>query len=229
MLPSFVDSFQCFAILVCKNERVTDMRERFFSKNVIVLFLLMLFAHSFVYGIDNPNFSKKKVYSVTTDKNLTEVAKILHSVSSLEGIQYYSNTHEKWETLYHKAGFIAHPDNQKFLLDGYYSGTNKTYYCLLDDNSLGDCVFKINYLESSTALDATFTIVRPITFMGITGISPNNLVIQLTVTKTDNTLQFTIKIDAQYQTISFLESKLEKSLNARLDALYKWFVEEISR
>ena len=47
--------------------------------------------------------------------------------------------------------------------------------------------------------------------------------------KNENTLQFVIQIVAKYQTISFLESKLEKSLNARLDALYKWFVDELAK
>lgn len=200
-----------------------------FLKSVIALLFVTYFMCCFAYGIDDPNFKEEKKFTIKSDKGLADVANTLHSISTLEGIQYYSNTREKWETLYHKAGFIENPDSEKFLPDSYYSGTNKTYYCLLEDNSLGDCVFKINYLETNTALNAKFIIVKPITFMGITGILPNNLDILLNVTKTESTLQFTIQIVAKYQTISFLESKLEKSLNARLDALYKWFVDEITK
>lgn len=200
-----------------------------FQGRVIALVLVTFFMCCVAYGIDDPNFKKEKKFTIKSDKELIEVAKILHSISTLEGIQYYSNTHDKWETLYHKAGFIANPDSEKILPDSYYGGTNKTYYCLLEDNSLGDCVFKINYVENNSAINAKFIIVKPITFMGITGISPNNLDILLNVTKTESTLQFTIQIVAKYQTISFLESKLEKSLNARLDALYKWFVDEITK
>ncbi len=206
------------------------MKKVFFRhESVIVMILLALFVSCFAYGIDDPNFKKEKSFTIKSEKKLTEVAKILHSISSLEGIQYYSNTHEEWKTLYHKAGYIENPNSQKFLPDSYYSGTGKTYYCLLEDNSLGDCVFKINYLECSSAINAKFIIVKPITFMGITGISPNNLDILLKVNKTENTVQFVIQIVAKYQTISFLESKLEKSLNARLDALYKWFIDELAK
>ena len=201
----------------------------FLENKVIVLICLTFFANCLAFGIDDPNFKKEKTFTIKSNKELTEIAKILHSVSSLEGIQYYSNTHGEWETLYHKAGYIENPNNQKFLPDSYYSGTDKTYYCLLEDNSLGKCVFKIDYLENSSAINAKFIIVNPITFMGITGISPNNLDIQLNVKKYENTLQFVIQIVAKYQTISFLESKLEKSLNARLDALYKWFTDELAK
>lgn len=206
------------------------MKKVFFrQKRVIVLICLTFFAGCFTFGIDDPNFKKEKAFTIKSNKELTEIAKILHSISSLEGIQYYSNTHEEWETLYHKAGYIENPNSQKFLPDSYYSGIGKTYYCLLEDNSLGDCVFKINYLENSSVINAKFIIVKPITFMGITGIAPNNLDIQLNVKKNENTLQFVIQIVAKYQTVSFLESKLEKSLNARLDALYKWFVDELAK
>lgn len=199
------------------------------KKHMTLLAFLCIFTCCFAYGIDNPNFNKQKVFTIKSDKELTEIAKILHSISSLKGIKYYSNTNEAWQTLYHEAGFIANPDSEDILPDSYFSGPNKPYYCFLEDNSLGDCIFKITYLENPNTLNANFIIVKPITFMGITCISPNNLVIQLNVKKTGGTLLFTIQIDAKYQTISFLESKLEKSLNARLDALYKWFEDELKK
>ena len=179
-------------------------------------------------AIDNPNFSKEKTFTLQTNKNLQEIAKIFHSISTLKGIQYYSHSSEKWTTLYHGAGFIENAKSRKYLPDTYYSGTNKVYFCLLDDNSLGDCVFKVSYTETGNEIRMDLLLVEPIKIWGFTGVYPNNLAIQLKVTKTTSgTLQASISINAKYQTVSFLETHLTESFNARVDALYKWIVGQL--
>ena len=71
-------------------------------------------------------------------------------------------------------------------------------------------------------------LVEPIKIWGITGVYPNNLAIQLKVTKTTSeTLQASISINAKYQTVSFLETHLTESFNARMDALYKWIMGQL--
>ena len=144
-------------------------------------------------AIDNPNFTKEKTFTLQTTKSLQEFAKIFHSISTLKGIQYYSHSNEKWTTLYHGAGFIENANSRKYLPDTYYTGANKAYFCLLDDNSLGDCVFKVSYTETSNEIRMDLLLVEPIKIWGITGVYPNNLAIQLKVTKTTSeTLQASI-------------------------------------
>ena len=196
-------------------------------KKTFFLFTL-LFATLQVIAIDNPNFTKEKVFTLNTNKNLQEIAKIFHSISTLKGIQYYSHSNEKWETLYHGAGFIANSQSRKYLPDTYFSGTNKEYFCLLEDNSLNDCVFKVSYSETPTEIKMNLVLVEPIKIWGFTGVYPNNLNIQLRVTKTaSGALQASIAIKAKYQTISFLETHLTESFDARMDALYKWITSQL--
>lgn len=197
-------------------------------KKIFLLVSALLFLLLQAVAIDNPNFTKEKTFTLQTNKNLQEIAKIFHSISTLKGIQYYSYSSEKWTTLYHGAGFIENAKSRKYLPDTYYSGVNKEYFCLLDDNSLGDCVFKVSYSETNNEILMNLHLVEPIKIWGFTGVYPNNLVIRLKVTKTTSgTLQASITINAKYQTVSFLETHLTESFNARMDALYKWIVGQL--
>ncbi len=192
------------------------------------LFFILLFATLHVIAIDNPNFTKEKVFILNTNKNLQEIAKIFHSISTLKGIQYYSHSNEKWETLYHGAGFIENSKSKKYIPDTYFSGTNKEYFCLLEDNSLNDCVFKVSYSETATEIRMDLQLVEPIKIWGFTGVYPNNLNIRLRVAKTSSgALQAAIAIEAKYQTISFLETHLTESFDARMDALHKWITSQL--
>ena len=197
-------------------------------KKIFLLVSALIIVALQAVAIDNPNFSKEKTFTLQTNKNLQEIAKIFHTISTLKGIQYYSHSNEKWTTLYHGAGFIENAKSRKYLPDTYYSGTNKQYVCLLDDNSLGECVFKVSYSETTNEIRMNLLLVEPIKIWGITGVYPNNLAIQLKVTKTTSgTLQASISINAKYQTVSFLETHLTESFNARMDALYKWIMGQL--
>lgn len=197
-------------------------------RKILLFVSVLIIAVLQAEAIDNPNFTKEKTFTLQTTKNLQEFAKIFHSISTLKGIQYYSHSNEKWTTLYHGAGFIENAKSRKYLPDTYYTGANKAYFCLLDDNSLGDCVFKVSYTETSNEIRMDLLLVEPIKIWGFTGVYPNNLVIRLKVTKTTSeTLQASISINAKYQTVPFLDTHLTESFNARMDSLYKWIVGQL--
>lgn len=195
----------------------------------ISLFLLLFCLATASYAVDNPNFKKTKTFSIPYEGGASDVSKVFSSISTLKGIQYYSNTRERWETLYTEAGFINNPKEKKFVSDDKISVSPGTdFYCLLQDNSLGDCVFKVNYSENGNTVTANFLLVEPLTFWGITGVQANDLRIQLSATKVQNTIQAVITIEARYREISFIEDILPKSLDARIDALYRWITKQLT-
>jgi len=180
-------------------------------------------------GIDNPNFKETKVFSIeTTINTIDDVITKLSDISTLKSVQYYSNTREKWETLYHEACFIKTAENKE-CTNIHQVVAGKSYYCLLQDNSLGDCVFRVTYRKTVSSVIADFVLIEPIKTWGITGIQANDLHIQLhtSLPSQGNTIQAKIYIEARYKGIPYIESTLTKSLNARLDALHRWMTQQL--
>ncbi|MBO7055164.1 MAG: hypothetical protein J6W37_07255 [Bacteroidales bacterium] len=197
---------------------------------IFSLFVLLCGFASAIGEVDNPNFRKTKTFTISYKGDISDVSKVFSSISTLKGIQYYSNSHERWETLYKEAGFINNTKEKRFVADDKIIVRPTTdYYCLLQDNSLGDCVFKINYAESGNMVTANFILVEPLTFWGITGVQANDLRIQLKATKVQDTIQAVITIEARYREISFIEDMIPKSLDARLDALYRWITKSLTK
>lgn len=211
----------------------TTSNARWISMQRLTIIPFLVFILGFVTAtgqVSNPNFSKKKVYDIPYEGKITDVSKVFASISTLKGIQYYSNTRERWETLYTEAGFINNSKDKKFIADNAISiKQSADYYCLLEDNSLGDCVFKINYTENDNEVTANLILIEPISIWGITGVQANDLYIQLRANKVQDAIHVEIKIDARYREISFIEDLLPKSLDARMEALFRWIKKELSK
>ena len=77
-------------------------------------------------------------------------------------------------------------------------------------------------------MTANFILVEPLTFWGITGVQANDLRIQLKATKVQDSILAVITIEARYREISFIEDLIPKSLDARLDALYRWITKNLT-
>jgi hypothetical protein len=61
---------------------------------------------------------REKVFHLKNSKSMPEISQILRTISSMEGIQYYSTGDKKWETLYHKAAFIDSPETKEPVEEG---------------------------------------------------------------------------------------------------------------
>lgn len=180
-------------------------------------------------GIDNPNFKETKIFTIESSVNsIDDLIRKLSDISTLKSVQYYSNTREKWEILYHEACFIRTAENKE-CTNIPQVVAEKPYYCLLQDNSLGDCIFRVTYRKTVSSVIADFVLIEPIKTWGITGIQANDLHIQLhtSLPSQGNTIQAKIYIEARYREIPFIESTLAKSLDARLDALHRWMTQQI--
>lgn len=180
---------------------------------------------------DAPKFSSENLFLVRKSElggeaSLAAVSKIVRSISTMKGIQYYSNGDGKWETLYHKAGVIRSPDKRKFLPDDTRgSADGKSLFCLLEDNSFGDCVYRVDYRESADEVAAFFTSAAPFKYGPITAVKAGNLNINLVVTDIGDSLLVYMVVRAEYPSLPFLSGRMTRSFNARVEAMFKWFRE----
>lgn len=191
-----------------------DAKPKFTTEKLFYLKKATMVANS-----DNPD---------ECDTSINGVSKVVRSISKMKGVQYYSNGDKKWETLYHKSNLIDSLKNKKAIPDDLEgSADGKSFYCLQEDNSFGTCVYKLEYLqrdrESPNEVSVCFTNAESLKYGPITAVKPGNMKINLVVTEQDTFYLVYMLVKVKYPSVPFLESRLNRSFNARVDAIYKWF------
>ncbi len=80
----------------------------------------------YLYLLNKKDLVKKA--NVTADINYS--SRVLRSISTMKGIQYYSNSDKKWETLYKDAYTVKNSSDYTAVSDDIYGNANgKTIYC----------------------------------------------------------------------------------------------------
>lgn len=183
-----------------------------------------------------PSLFREKIFYLENDKSMSEISQILRSISTMEGIRYYSTGSKKWETLYEKATFIDSPDSKNPVgeeaLKESLSSDGKKIYCLLEDHSLGICVYELSYFERENEIAVNFHLVEPIKLGPVKAVKADNLVINLLVIKENkdsDKLTLYMNVKAKYVKLSMIENRLNKSFERRIDSMYTWFEDQISK
>ena len=187
---------------------------------------------------ENPRLTTEKLFYLKksslndniSDLNIEKVSKIIRSISTMKGTEYYSNRHKKWETLYHDAYLIKSPDEKNKVSDDTEgSADGKILYCMQDDNSFGKCYYSLHYRERKNEVSVCFDNFEPLKFGFITAAKAHNVKINLVVVDEGDYFLVYLIVQAYYPRISVLEDKMIDSFNAREDSIYKWFVVQMGR
>lgn len=180
-----------------------------------------------------PVFMVEKLFLVSKNElikgnpsaaNIDKVSKIMRSLSTLQGIQY-KNSKGKTETLYKEAYCIkGAKDRTKVPDDLSGNADKKVVYCYQNDNSFGKTNYRVDYRQSSQELSAVLTNTTAIYVGPVKGIAEDNLKICVVPIDCGDEMLIYFLIQANFPNMSFLEDRMELSLNSRLNALYGWFV-----
>lgn len=172
---------------------------------------------------------KKTLGAEASAITIRDVSKIIRSISTMKGTEYYSNRHKKWETLYHEAYLVKSPDEKITVPDDTEgSAEGKTLYCMQDDNSFGKCYYELKYHERENEVSVCFDNFEPLKFGFITAAKAHNVKINLVVVDEGEHFLVYLMVQAYYPRIAMLEDKMIDSFNARVDSIYKWFVQSAS-
>ena len=174
-----------------------------------------------LYLIKKSELNPEHPESVTIEK----ASQIMRSISTMQGLEYYSNKNEKWETLYKDAYFVDNIKNRKKIADDIKgSADGKTACCLLNDNSLGKIYYTLSYHQKENEVSVQFENETDISLYFVTAVSKGNVRIGLDVIDCGDSFLVYALVQAKFPSIGFIESRLDKSLSARVDAIYKWFI-----
>ncbi len=149
----------------------------------------------------------------------------------MQGMKYYSNSDKKWTVLFHEAYLIDSVQNRKRIDDQTAGNADgKKLYCILKDHTFGKGVYKLDYHQSEREVSLCMTNEEALKLMGITGVKPGYMKINLVVIDNemtdaaDESYTIYMVVQAKYPSVSFLENMLRKSFYSRLDAIYNWFI-----
>lgn len=191
------------------------------------------------YNLDSdPSLFREKIFYINNDKAMSEISQIMRSISTMQVIKYYSTGSKKWETLYEVATFIDSPETKNPIgeeeIKEALSADGKKVYCLLEDHSLGTCVYELSYFETENEIAVKFHLVEPIKLGPVKAVKADNLVINLIVLKENkNTdadkLTLYINVKAKYVKLAMIENRLNKSFERRIDSMYSWFEDQINK
>lgn len=177
----------------------------------------------------SPTLVKEKLMLVPKDKLTVEKASvILRSISKMEGLTYYSHSAKKRKVLYKKAYCVKGPTSETKVADKTEgSAEGLVQYCMLDDNSLGKINYELKYHQNDNEVAVTFKNTTDVDFAFVTAVEDENINIGVSVTECENGYLVYMYIRAKYKKISVIEGRIKDSLEARLDAIYDWFMSQV--
>ena len=179
-----------------------------------------------LFLVKKESLRKESKKPTECDFSVENVSKIVRSISTMQGAQYYSNNDKKWATLYENAYMISDPKTRKRIADQTEgSADGKIFYCLLDDHSFGKANYQLSYRQTENEVSLCMTNLDALKIAMITGVKAQQMKINLLVTDFGEDYLIYMVVQAKYPSISFLEKRLRQSLQARIDAIFTWFTE----
>lgn len=174
--------------------------------------------------------NKKTLGSGNPEKNNIEYAsKVLRSASKMQGMQYYSNTDKKVTTLYKECYCIKGPKNREKIADDTEgSADGKILYCLQNDHSFGKTEYRLEYHQTADEVNANYINISPL-YVGIfKGVDTDDLMISIVMTDCGDDLVVYMLVRSKFPAVKMLEDSMNDSFSSRLDAIYKWFIEQFN-
>ena len=166
---------------------------------------------------------------ITVDELITQqktedekIKKILRSVSKMEGIQYYSNSRRRIETLYSKAYTVNNPTERKKIPDNFNFNENPIYV-LLDDKSFGEYVSEITNDSKDFENCFEYINIDNINYGFIKAVDPYNMQVFLDVINCKKEIIVYVYIQSKMDVPALFKNKIYDSFIARTDALFDWF------
>lgn len=172
-----------------------------------------------------PVFVAEMLYEIpSSNVDMKEVSKILRSFSTMEGIEYYSNSRGKYDILYDACYTISDLDSLKKIPDNQEEDANGLkLYMFQNDNSFGETPYEVIFWQTDSEVGMNFVNKGPLYVKFVKGVKKENLCLTLYTKKENDKLLVYILAQADFAAVPFVQTKIRDSLTARIEALFNWF------
>lgn len=156
------------------------------------------------------------------------------SISSLEGIEYWSASRKKMRTFYAESYRIDDPKTRKRIPDASAPATGPlpsmaTYYSFQRDLTFGANVYRYTYVTAPGSVFAETVNLTSLTYLALPIMAPEGLKVRLLVIQANDALLFYVASGANAPSIGIIRDKVQESVMNRATALYKWFESKQAR
>jgi len=156
---------------------------------------------------------------------------ILRSVSTMEGIQYYSASRGHMRTFYIESYVVDGPDSRNHVPDPLVKKipATDTIYTYQRDSSFGRNIYKVDYRFQDNSFSVSMKNLTPM-FYGILPIlGKENLEIHLAIIPTSEGLAFYGNAGVKVLSLFGLEDRVKDSFYNRIKAIYGWFSDQVKQ
>lgn len=182
----------------------------------------------------SPIFVMENLYLIKKETEKSkDISKILRSVSSFEGLQYYSHSRgsmrllyktshavEKTQTDSGKTVYNKIPDPLDMEADGLKILVRQ------EDLTFGNYIYEYSYFREGKSAGMLCTNTSVLKYSIFKVISPNNLKISLIIHDIGDYLLISACTQARFSKLPGIEKKLRNSFSSRAQAMYSWFIEQ---
>ncbi len=175
-------------------------------------------------------YRKKAGAETAPGDDVPRVSAILRSLSTLEGIEYYSTSRKRMRTLYEKSYTIDDPKTRKRLPDRTEgSAAGVSVYALQKDLTFGEYVYRYSYLQNQDSVAFLSENLETLSYKVIKGINPERLRVSLIVLDMGDCLLVYGLTRADIPAIPAIDERLNASFTTRAEAIYQWFIGEYEK
>lgn len=156
---------------------------------------------------------------------------VLHSISTLKGIDYFSVTRNRRHIFFHDAYVVDSPDKRRRLPDPELSRVypKHSVYAFLNDSSFGEYVCSADYRFQSPNFTMELTNVNTISYLFVPVVDPGKIKFFIALYPYgDSILFYGFTCVNTINLFGMAEGKSDSFYN-RLIALYDWFKRELEK
>jgi hypothetical protein len=182
-----------------------------------------------IFGIEVLLTYKMKEKDFSAEKQRLALYNILRSISTLKGIQYYSQSRGRMRIMFHDAYIVDSPDTKKKLPDRLVDiiPAYSTLYIYQDDSSFGQNIFETVYYAEDGYFLMKMENLTKIWYGIIPLIDPHHLnYIIFIYPKGDTILFYSVVCVNAFNLFGIAESRTASFYN-RIKALYTWFLSQL--
>ncbi len=159
------------------------------------------------------------------------IATLLRAVSSMEGIEYYSERRGRYRTLFERSTRIDDPDSRNAIADSRPDRVpdRETIHVLQEDGTFGENVYRFDYERAGDGMMLVMTNETRLSWGILPAVGANNLRLIFAAIPTDEGMLFYGLAGVEIPTILGMGDRVGVSFENRVNALSDWFEDELAR
>lgn len=188
-----------------------------------------------VLPLKNPIFNMDVVYLVKKEKlnKKKDILRILQSISTLKGLQYYSTSRKKMRLLY-KDSYVVKREKMN---DGTFKYTKTedptgenpdglSIYACQEDLTFGKNIYQYTYFKEELGVGVLVSNIEPLYYSIFKVLNARDVNSYLVIYEIQDYLLVYASTKAKFKKVIGFETKIKNSFMTRLDAMSQWFIKK---